>query len=53
MCTRKKDGTVIVEEANRQVKEIFKAAEVRISSSLDLEDFEESCLLQPKKKNMK
>ena len=53
MCTRKKDGTVIVEEANRQVKEIFKAAGIRISSSLDLEEFEESLLLKPKKKNMK
>ena len=53
MCTRKKDGTVIVEEANRQVKEIFKAAGIRIPSSLDLEEFEESCLLKPRKKNMK
>ena len=53
MCTRKKDGTVIVEEANRQVKEIFKAAGIRIPSSLDLEEFEESFLLKPKKKNMK
>ena len=53
MCTRKKDGTVIVEEANRQVKEIFKAAGIKIPSSLDLEEFEESCLLKPRKKNMK
>ena len=53
MCTRKKDGTVIVEEANRQVKEIFKAAGIKIPSSLDFEEFEESCLLKPKKKNMK
>ena len=53
MCTRKKDGTVIVEEANRQVKEIFKAAGIRIPSSLDLEEFEESFLLKPRKKNMK
>ena len=53
MCTRKKDGTVIVEEANRQMKEIFKAAGIKIPSSLDFEEFEESCLLKPKKKNMK
>ena len=53
MCTRKKDGTVIVEEANRQVKEIFKAAGIKIPSSLDIEEFEESCLLKPRKKNMK
>lgn len=53
MFTRKKDGTVIVEEANRQVKEIFKAAGIKIPSSLDFEEFEESCLLKTKKKNMK
>lgn len=35
MCTRKKDCSVIVGEANRQVKEIFKTAGIKISSSLD------------------
>ena len=53
MCTRKKDGTVIVEEANRQVKEIFKAAGIRIPSSLNLEEFEENYLLKPRKEKQK
>ena len=50
MCTKKKDGTIIVEEANRQVKEMFKAAGIKIPSSLNLEEFEENCLMKPKKK---
>ena len=50
MCTKKKDGTIIVEEANRQVKEVFKAAGIKIPSSLNLEEFEENCLMKPKKK---
>ena len=49
MCTKKKDGTIIVEEANRQVKEMFKAAGIKIPSSLDLKEFEENCLMKPKK----
>lgn len=53
MCTRKKDGTVIVEEANRQVKEIFKAAGIRIPSSMNLEEFEENYLLKPRKEKQK
>ena len=53
MCTKKKDGTIIVEEANKQVKEIFKAAGVKIPSSLDLEEFEESYLMKPKKEKQK
>lgn len=50
MCTKNKDGTIIVEEANRQVKEVFKAAGIKIPSSLNLEEFEENCLMKPKKK---
>ena len=53
MCTRKKDGTIIVEEANRQVKEIFKAAGIKIPSSLNLEEFEENCLMKPMKEKQK
>ena len=48
MCTKKKDGTIIVEEANRQVKEIFKAVGIKIPSSLNLEEFEENYLMKPK-----
>lgn len=53
MCTRKKYGTVIVGEVNRQVKEIFKAAGIKIQSSLDLEELEKSCLMMPNKENKK
>lgn len=49
MCTKKKDGTIIVEEANRQVKEMFKAAGIKIPSSLNLKEFEENYLMKPKK----
>ena len=49
MCTKKKDGTIIVEEANRQVKEIFKAVGIKIPSSLNLKEFEENYLMKPKK----
>ena len=35
MCTRKKDCSEIIGEANRQVKEIFKTAGIKVSSSLD------------------
>lgn len=53
MCTKKKDGTIIVEEANRQVKEMFKAAGIKIPSSLNLEEFEDNCLMKPKKEKQK
>ena len=53
MCTKKKDGTIIVEEANRQVKEMFKAVGIKIPSSLNLEEFEENCLMKPKKEKQK
>ena len=49
MCTKKKGGTIIVEEANRQVKEMFKAAGIKIPSSLNLKEFEENYLMKPKK----
>ena len=52
MCTKKKDGTIIIEEANRQVKEIFKAAGIKIPSSLNLKEFEEN-FLKPKKEKQK
>ena len=47
MCTRKKNGTATIEDANRQVNEMFKTAGVKIPSSLDLEEFEESYLINP------
>lgn len=50
MCTKKKDDTIIVEEANRQVKEIFKAAGIKIPSSLNLKEFEENFLKTKKEK---
>lgn len=53
MCTRKKDCSVIVGEANRQVKEIFKTAGIKISSSLDRKELVESCLRRPKKEKQK
>ncbi|MGM9768062.1 MAG: transposase [Candidatus Cryptobacteroides sp.] len=53
MCTKKKDGTVIIEEANRQTKEMFKTAGIKIPSSLDLEEFETEYLMKPTEKNQK
>ena len=35
------------------MKEIFKAAGIMIPSSLDLEEYEESCLMKPKKEDKK
>ena len=50
MCRKKGKETIVVEVANRQVKEIFKAAGVEIPSSFSLDDFKAEYLLQPKKK---
>lgn len=50
MCTKKKDGTVIIEEANRQTKEIFKTAGIKIPSSLSLEEFETEYHMKPSEK---
>ena len=49
MCTKKKNGTIIVEEINKQVKEISKAAGIKIPSSMNLEEFEENYFLKPRK----
>ena len=50
MCTRKADGKIIVETPSRQVKELFKAARIKIPASLGTEDFETEYLLKPKVK---
>ena len=50
MCTRKADGKIIVETPSRQVKELFKAAGIKIPASLGIEDFETEYLLKPKVK---
>ena len=53
MCTKKKDGTVIVEEPNKQTKEIFKAAGIKIPSSINLESFKAEYLMKPKDEEQK
>ena len=40
---------IIVEDANKQVKEIFKAAGLKIPSSLDLKEIEENYLMKLRK----
>ena len=45
-----RDRALSLGRSYRQVKEIFKAAGIRIPSSLDLEEYEESILLKSKKK---
>ena len=44
MCTKKRDGTVIVEVPNRQVKEFYKDLKVKLPSSVDLEKFKTETL---------
>ena len=44
-------GKIIVETPSRQVKELFKAARIKIPASLGTEDFETEYLLKPKVKN--
>lgn len=48
MCTRKADGKIIEETPSRQVKELFKAAGIKILSPLGFEDVEAEYLLKPK-----
>ncbi len=44
MCTKKRDGTVIVEVPNKQVKEYYKDLKVKVPSSVDLEKFKTETL---------
>ncbi len=44
MCTKKKDGTVIVETPNKQVKNLYEDLKVRIPSSIDVKQFAEETL---------
>ena len=53
MCRKKDDGAVIVETPGRKVKEIFKAAGVKIPTSFKLEDFEADYLLKPTPRQQK
>jgi hypothetical protein len=50
MCMKKRDGTVIVEVPNKQVKKFYHDLKVQIPSSIDLEKFgSETLELSPKK----
>ena len=44
MCTKRKDGTVIVEAPNKQVKEFYHQLKVKVPSSLSLETFKTETL---------
>ncbi len=44
MCTKKKDGTVIVEVPNKQVKEFYEKLKIQVPSSVDLETFKTETL---------
>jgi hypothetical protein len=44
MCTRKRDGTVIVETPNKQVKEFYKELREEVPSSVNLETFKTGTL---------
>ena len=48
-----RDRALSLGRGYRQVKEIFKAEGIMIPSSLDLEEYEESCLMKPKKEDKK
>ena len=39
MCTKKKDGTVIVEVPNKQVRDFYQELKVKVPSSLNLKEF--------------
>jgi len=39
MCTKKRDGTVIVEVANKQAREFYQTLKVKVPSSVDLAEF--------------
>jgi hypothetical protein len=44
MCTKKRDGTVIVEVPNKQVKEFYKKLKVKVPASVDLDTFKKEAL---------
>lgn len=44
MCTKKKDGTVLVEVPNKQVKEFYKKLKVKVPASVDLDTFKKEAL---------
>ena len=49
MCTLKKEN-ILIEVANKQVKDLFKAAKIDLPSSLNLKEFKTEYLFQPKTK---
>ncbi len=44
MCTKKKDGTVIVEVPNKQVRDFYHELKVKVPSSVSLEMFKTETL---------
>lgn len=44
MCTKKRDGTVIIETPNKQVKKLYEDLKVKVPSSLDIAQFAEDIL---------
>ncbi len=44
MCTKKRDGTVIVEVPNKQVRQLYKSLQVQIPASLELEQFKKDTM---------
>lgn len=44
MCTKKRDGTVIVEVPNKQVKEFYQELKAKVPSSVDLKTFKTETL---------
>ena len=44
MCTKKRDGTVIIETPNKQVKKLYADLKVKVPSSLDIKQFAEEIL---------
>ena len=44
MCTKKRDGTVLVEVPNKQVKEFYKKLKVKVPPSVDLQGFKTEIL---------
>ena len=44
MCTKKKDGTVIIEVPNKQVRDFYQELKVKVPSSLNLKEFKAETL---------
>ena len=44
MCTKKKDGTVIIEVPNKQVRDFYQELKVKVPSSLNLKEFKADTL---------